>query len=155
VLIQFLRFRPGLLSDFDANRFANPTPRAWERVDLIPDSLDSGLFFDNVAGEVGEGAAAEYTGFRRIYMSLPNIDAVLLDPAGADIPADPATKYAICGAIARKATKDNFDRVSKYLSRMSPEFNVMATKDAIKLQPAVKHSRAFVEWASKNAEVLM
>ena len=155
VLIQFLRFRPGLLSDFDANRFANPTPRAWERVNLIPDSLDSGLFFDNCAGEVGEGAAAEYTGFRRIYMSLPDVDSILLDPAGADVPQDPATLYALTGALARKATKDNFDRVSKYLSRMSPEFNVMATKDAIKLQPTIKHSRAFVEWASKNAEVLM
>ena len=155
VLIQFLRFRPGLLSDFDANRFANPTPRAWERVNLIPDSLDSGLFFDNCAGEVGDGAAAEYTGFRRIYMSLPDVDSILLDPAGADVPQDPATLYALTGALARKATKDNFDRVSKYLSRMSPEFNVMATKDAIKLQPTIKHSRAFVEWASKNAEVLM
>ena len=155
VLIQFLRFRPGLLSDFDANRFANPTPRAWERVNLIPDSLDSGLFFDNVAGEVGEGAAAEFTGFKRIYMSLPDVDSILLDPANADVPQDPATLYALTGALARKSTKDNFDRVSKYLSRMSPEFNVMATKDAIKLQPSIKHSRAFVEWASKNAEVLM
>ena len=155
VLIQFLRFRPGLLSDFDANRFANPTPRAWERVNLIPDSLDSGLFFDNVAGEVGEGAAAEFTGFKRIYMSLPDVDSILLDPANADVPQDPATLYALTGALARKSTKDNFDRVSKYLSRMSPEFNVMATKDAIKLQPTIKHSRAFVEWASKNAEVLM
>lgn len=155
VLIQFLRFRPGLLSDFDANRFANPTPRAWERVNLIPASLDSGLFFDNVSGEVGEGAAAEYTGFRRIYMSLPDVDSILLDPAGADVPQDPATLYALTGALARKSTKDNFDRVSKYLSRMSPEFNVMATKDAIKLQPTIKHSRAFIEWASKNAEVLM
>lgn len=155
VLIQFLRFRPGLLSDFDANRFANPTPRAWERVSFIPSGLESGLFFDNVAGEVGEGAAAEYTGFRRIYMSLPDVDSILLDPANADVPADPATLYALTGALARKATKDNFDRVSKYLSRMSPEFNVMATKDAIKLQPTIKHSRAFIEWASKNAEVLM
>ena len=155
VLIQFLRFRPGLLSDFDANRFANPTPRAWERVDLIPDSLDSGLFFDNVAGEVGEGAAAEYTGFRRIYMSLPDVDSILLDPAGADVPQDPATLYALTGALARKSTKDNFDRVMRYTNRMSPEFNVMCTKDAIKLQPTIKHSRAFVEWASKNAEVLM
>lgn len=155
VLIQFLRFRPGLLSDFDANRFANPTPRAWERVNLIPKSLDSGLFFDNCAGEVGEGAAAEYTGFKRIYESLPDIDSVLLDPTGADIPTDPATKYAICGAIARKATKDNFDRISSYIGRLEPEFNVMCTKDAIKLQPAVKHSRAFIEWASKHAEVLM
>lgn len=155
VLIQFLRFRPGLLSDFDANRFANPTPRAWERVNLIPDSLDSALFFDNCAGEVGEGAAAEFTGFRRIYMSLPNVDSILLDPAGADVPKDPATLYALTGALARKSTKDNFDRVSKYLSRMSPEFNVMATKDAIKMQPSIRHSRAFVEWAAANAEVLM
>ena len=155
VLIQFLRFRPALLSDFDPNRFANPTPRAWERVNFIPESLDSGLFFDNCAGEVGEGAAAEYTGFRRIYMALPNIESILLDPANADVPADPATLYALTGALARKSTKDNFDRVSKYLSRMSPEFNVMATKDAIKLCPAIKSTRAFVEWASKNAEVLM
>jgi hypothetical protein len=155
VLIQFLRFRPGLLSDYDANRFANPTPRSWERVNLIPESMPAELFFDSVAGEVGEGAAAEYTGFRRIYMALPDVDSILLDPAGAEVPADPATLYALTGALARKATKDNFDRVSKYLGRMSPEFNVMATKDAIKLQPTIKHSRAFIEWASKNAEVLM
>lgn len=155
VLIQFIRFRPGLLSDFDPNRFANPTPRAWERVNFIPSSLDQGLFFDNVAGEVGEGAAAEYTGFRRIYMSLPDVDSILLDPAGADVPQDPATLYALTGALARKATKDNFDRVMRYTNRMSPEFNVMCTKDAIKLQPTIKHSRAFIEWASRNAEVLM
>lgn len=155
VLIQFLRFRPALLSDFDPNRFANPTPRSWERVSLIPASLDSGLFFDNCAGEVGEGAAAEYTGFRRIYHALPDIDGILLDPANAAVPQDPATIYALTGALARKATKDNFDRVQRYLSRLSPEFNVMATKDAIKLQPSIQHTRAFVEWATKNAEVLM
>lgn len=155
VLIQFLRFRPGLLSEFDANRFANPTPRAWERVDLIPDSLDSGLFFDNVAGEVGEGAAAEYTGFRRIYMSLPSMEEILMDPNKADVPADPATLYATMGALARKTTKDNADRAFAYLERVSPEFRVMCVKDVIKLEPTVKHSRAFVHWASKNAEVLM
>ena len=155
VLIQFIRFRPALLSDFDPNRFANPTPRSWERVNMIPESLSASLFFDNCAGEVGEGAAAEYTGFRRIYLALPNIESILLDPAGADVPTDPATIYALTGALARKATKDNFDRISKYLSRLTPEFNVMATKDSIKLCPAIKSTRSFVEWASKNAEVLM
>lgn len=155
VLIQFLRFRPGLLSDFDANRFANPTPRSWERVNRIPSSLDGGLFFDNCAGEVGEGAAAEYTGFKRIYESLPDVDSILLSPDTADVPSDPATLYALTGALARKSTKDNFDRVSKYINRMAPEFNVMTIKDAIKLQPTIKHSRAFIEWASRNAEVLM
>lgn len=155
VLIQFLRFRPNLLSDFDPNRFANPTPRTWERVSMIPTDLPPELYFDNVAGDVGEGAAAEYTGFRRIHDSLPPIESVLLDPKGADVPTDPATKYALCGALARKATKDNFDRVHTYLSRMEPEFNVMTVRDAIKLQPGIKASRSFVEWATKHAEVLM
>jgi hypothetical protein len=104
---------------------------------------------------VGEGAAAEYTGFKRIYESLPDIDAILLSPLDADVPQDPATLYALTGALARKSTKDNFDRVSRYLGRLSPEFNVMCTKDAIKLQPTIKHTRSFVEWASRNAEVLM
>jgi hypothetical protein len=155
VLIQFLRFRPGLLSDFVADRFANPTPRAWERVNLIPDSLDESLFFDNVAGEVGEGAAAEFTGFRRIYMGLPDVDSVLLDPKNAKVPDDPATLYALTGAIARKATKDNFSRVAEYLGRLPSEFNVMATRDAIRLQPDIKFSKSFLEWASKYSEVLM
>lgn len=155
VLIQFLRFRPNLLSDFDANRFANPTPRSWERVNLIPASLPDQLFFDNCAGEVGEGASAEYTGFKRIYEALPNMDALLLDPKGADVPSDPAVLYAITGALARKATKDNFDRVTTYTSRLTPEFGVMCVKDAIKLTPAIKTSRSFIEWATKNAEVLM
>jgi hypothetical protein len=155
VLIQFLRFRPGLLSDFSADRFANPTPRAWERVNLIPDSLDESLFFDNVAGEVGEGAAAEFTGFRRIYKGLPDVDSVLLDPKGAQVPDDPATLYALTGAIARKATKDNFSRVSEYLGRLPAEFNVMATRDSIKLCPDIKYGKAFQEWASKYSEVLM
>lgn len=155
VLLSFLRFRPNLLSDFDPNRFANPTPRSWERVSLIPADLPEQLFFDNVAGEVGEGAAAEYTGFRRIYMSLPPVESVLLDPAGADVPTEPAAKYALMGALAHKATKDNFDRVSAYLERVEPEFNVMAVRDAIKLNPSIKSTRSFVEWASKHAAVLM
>lgn len=155
VLIQFLRFRPNLLSDFDPNRFANPTPRTWEKVSRIPANLPEQLYYDNVAGDVGEGAAAEYTGFRRIYNSLPSIDGILLDPKGSDVPTDPATLYALTGALARKATKDNFDRVATYLARLAPEFNVMAVRDAIRLTPEIKQTRAFTEWAIKHSAVLM
>jgi hypothetical protein len=154
-LIQFLRFRPGLISDFDANRFANPTPRSWERVNLVPDSLDSSLFLENVIGEVGEGAAAEYVGFRRIYSQLPNIDALLLDPKNAQVPTDPAVRYAITGALARKATVDNIDRVMAYTARLPAEFGVMTIKDSIKLTPKITSTRAFIEWSTQNAEVLM
>ena len=36
----FLRFRPSLLSDFDAKRSRNPTPRSWASVALIPESIE-------------------------------------------------------------------------------------------------------------------
>jgi hypothetical protein len=155
VLIQFLRFRPDLLSDFDPNRFANPTPRKWEAVSLIPSDLPDHLFFENVAGEVGEGAAAEYVGFRRIYASLPDVDKTLANPEKADVPTDPATKYALMGALAHKANNENFASVCAYLARVEPEFAVMCIRDAIKRCPDIKRTKEFANWAVKNANVLM
>jgi len=65
VLVQFIRFKAGLLSDFKADRKVNPTPRSWERVSRIPVDLSSDLYFAECAGDVGEGAAAESRTRRR------------------------------------------------------------------------------------------
>lgn len=155
VLIQFLRFRPSLLAAFDPNQRVSPTPRNWERVSRIPSTMPDSLMFETIAGDVGEGAAAEYLGFRKIYNSLPDVDSILLAPDHADVPTDPATLYALTGALAKKATANNFDRVSSYLKRLAPEFSVMCTKDSITYQPAIRKTRSFIEWATANADVLM
>lgn len=155
MLIQFARFRPDLLSDFNPDRKANPTPRTWERVNLIPTELSTELYFANVAGDVGEGAAAEYTGFRRLWANLPNIDTLLMNPSKAEVPKDPAVLYALTGAIAHRTTKDNFDRVCEFLDRLSPEFQVMAVSDAMKLKPEIKTTKAFIAWAVKNSNVML
>jgi hypothetical protein len=154
VLIQFLRFRPNLLSDFDPDKIC-PTPRNWERVNLIDDKLPTDVYFANVAGDVGEGAAAEFVGFKKIYQGLPNIDALLLNPATAEVPTDPAVRYALTGALAHRASKDNFDRIAEYIDQLPPEFNVMCVQDAMKLAPEIKSTKAFTAWAVKNANVLI
>lgn len=155
VLIQFLRFKPNLLSDFDPNRSINPTPRAWARANKIPANLPTDLYFDEVASDVGEGAAAEFTGFRRIYENLPNVDVLLMNPSKADVPTDPAVLYALTGAIAHRATKDNFDRVHEYTTKLPADFQVMLINDVVKMQPSVKTTKAFVQWAVANANVLL
>jgi hypothetical protein len=155
VLIQFLRFRPNLLMDFDPNRAINPTPRKWEDVSLIPTTLPSNLYFGSVAGDVGEGAAAEYTGFRRIYEGLPNIDSLLLNPAKAEVPKDPAVLFALSGALAHRSSKDNFDRVWEFVQRMPVDFQVMTVCDVSKLKPDVRNTKAFVQFATKNSNVLV
>ncbi|WP_133663514.1 MoxR family ATPase [Paraburkholderia sp. BL10I2N1] len=156
MLIQFLRFKPNLLSDFDPNRFQNPTPRSWERVSLIPEDLDADLFYGNVAGEVGEGAAAEFTAFRKVAANLPNIDNIIMNPATAPVPeGDPAVMYALTGAIAQRTSKDNLDRINEYMDRLPVDFSVLFMSDVVKMKPEVKSTKAFVGWAVRNASVLV
>lgn len=153
--IQFLRFRPGMLSDFNPENFSSPTPRTWEKAFMVPTNLPGHLYLECISGDVGEGAAAEYVGFRRIAEKMPNVDAALMNPGSCEIPTDPATLYAFTGAIAHKASKDNFDRVCMLIERMTPEFGIMCVNDAQKLKPEIKGTKAFVTWAVKNANILL
>lgn len=151
----YLRWKPESLQAFDPNRHANANPRSWERVDLIPRDLPTNIYAEHVTGEIGEGVGTEYVGFLRIYEGLPDLDKLLDNPEKAEVPKDLAVLYAICGALARKATKDNFDKLCVYFGRLPKEFNVMAVKDSMKVCKEVKHTKAFVAWAAKFGEVLM
>lgn len=155
VLVQFLRFKPDLLTAFDPNARVSPTPRAWERVSMIPAGMPPTMFMANVAGDVGDGAAAAYTAFRKIYESLPDPDEIMMNPAKAKIPEKMDVLYALTGAIAHRITEDNFDRAIEFINRMPPEFSVMCVQDAMKLTPEIKKTKAFVQWAVKNSKVVI
>jgi hypothetical protein len=143
-----------MVSDFDPNRAINPTPRSWAMANEVATDLPSDLYYANIAGLVGEGAAAEYTGFKRIFENLPDIDGILMNPAKAAVPDDMPVLFALTGALAHRVSKDNFDRVCEYLGRMPAEFQVMAVLDSKKLKPEIVNTKAFVQWAVKNANVL-
>ena len=154
-VISFIRFRPGLLHDFDPQRDQNATPRAW--VDGVSDVLGtvpSEAEFECFRGAVGEGAAAEFVGFVRIFRKLPNPDAVLLNPQTADVPKDPATLYALSGAIAQRATESNFERVCQYSERMPPEFSVLTISYAARRNPDLANTQAFTKWSINHQDVL-
>jgi hypothetical protein len=154
-VISFIRFRPALLHDFDPQRDQNATPRSW--VDGVSDALgvvSADAEYETFKGAVGEGAAAEFVGFMRIFRKLPNPDAILLNPKTADVPTDPATLYALSGAIAERASENNFDRVCSYAERMPPEFSVLTVSYAARKKPELSDTQAFTQWAIKNQDVL-
>ena len=154
-VISFIRFRPGLLHDFDPQRDQNATPRAW--VDGVSDVLGtvpSEAEFECFKGAVGEGAAAEFVGFVRIFRKLPNPDAILLNPQTADVPKDPATLYALSGSIAQRATESNFERVCQYSERMPPEFSVLTVSYAARRNPDLANTQAFTKWSINHQDVL-
>ena len=91
-VISFIRFRPALLHDYDPQRDQNATPRSWvEGVSDVLGTVPADAEFESFKGAVGEGSAAEFVGFLRIFRKLPNPDAVLMNPTTADVPTDPAT----------------------------------------------------------------
>lgn len=154
-VVSFLRFRPNLLHDFDPQRDQNPTPRSWvEGVSAILGIVSPEAEYECFKGAVGEGAAAEFVGFVKIYRKLPNPDNIIMNPTTADVPEDPATLYALSGAIAERATENNFERVCTYAERMPPEFSVLSVSYAARKKPELASTQAFTNWAINHQNVL-
>lgn len=148
-VIAFLNFRPAALNAFDAQNEINATPRSWvQGVGAKLGHIDSTLEFEAFQGDVGEAYAAEFCAFLKIFRKLPSPDAILINPTGTDVPTEPATLYALCGALSQKTTPDNFGRVMQYIGRMPAEFGALYVRDTIKAKPAVQNTRDFIAWAS-------
>ncbi len=154
-VIAFLRFRPDLLSAFDRDQNAFPSPRSWEFVSRILESVpDKSVEHELFAGAVGTGAATEFSAFLRMFRELPNIDAILMNPLREPVPENAAAQYAVASALARCVSDINFDRVCTYLDRMPTEFSVLCVRDASLREPAIRHTASYTKWAIEHHAVL-
>ncbi|WP_243546234.1 AAA family ATPase [Pseudodesulfovibrio tunisiensis] len=156
-LLAFIRFRPALLHDFDpqGSEKAFPSPRTWEYVARIAQAVPAAdMEYDLVKGAVGEGAAAEFVGFCKVYRELPDPDEVLAAPETAAMPESPATMYALCEALARKAGNETSEALVTYASRLPSEFGVVLVRGAVRTHRDMVRTPAFSRWAEANADVL-
>lgn len=153
----FIRFRPNLLHAFDPkkNEKAFPSPRSWEfAARILATSTDRELELSLLKGTVGPGAAAEFAGFSRMFRQLPDPDAVINQPDTAVVPEEPATLYALCEALAKKAGENTAESIVMYASRLPAEFGVLLVRDAVKTHKGVVETPAFSHWATANSDVL-
>jgi hypothetical protein len=154
-VIAFIRFRPELLSAFDRDSNAFPSPRSWEFVSRILNSKpDPSAEHELIAGAVGTGTATECSAFLRMFRELPNIDAILLNPAQEPVPENAAAQYAVASALARCASDTNFDRICLYLNRLPTEFRVLCVRDATLREPAIRCTAGYVRWAVENHKAI-
>lgn len=154
-IIAFLRFKPDLLHDFKPDKDLNTysCPRTWEFLSkymtVCPD-----VNLEVVKGIVGAGAATEFVSFLRVYRNLPDIDALLMNPSKFKVPTDPSVRYAICTALAARATEQNFSRIVNLANMLPDEFSVLLIRDATSRNEDLLSSAAYVKWGSKHADVL-
>lgn len=151
-LVAFLRLRPKYLHQFDPNRIVNPTPRTWVMASrVVHTSVSQPVMLATLTGLVGQGYAAEFMSFLKMYRQLPNPDAILLNPGTADVPTQPDVMYATMGALAAHVTESKMGALCQYIERMPPEYGVCAMKDAIAAKPELVNTHGYIEWASANS----
>jgi hypothetical protein len=152
--VAFLRMRPDLLNTFDPSKgdVAFATPRSWAKVcSIVSAKVPLDVRYPLIAGTIGEGPAAELEAFMRTWESMPNIDALLLNPSEATVPDDPATLFAVTAALAQRAEKGNFDSICTYAQRLPQEYAMRLVSDSVKRKPEVQITKAFNKFAVANA----
>jgi len=150
-VIAFIRFRPELLSSFERETYAFPSPRSWEFVSRVLNSgPEPSAEHELFSGAVGTGPATEFSAFLRTFRELPSIDAILLNPTKEPVPENAAAQYAVASALARCASDTNFDRICIYLSRLPTEFRVLCVRDATLREPAIRSTAGYVKFAVEN-----
>lgn len=154
MVLAFLRWRPALLHNMEGSDLrAFPTPRSWARTSAVAGCAEH-LLYPAVSGLVGEGAAAEFMGFVRVYRDLPSLDLVLANPGKAPLPKEPSGRFAITVGLARKVDANSFGAGMEYVLRMNAgELEIMYGVDAVRRDTGLSHTQAFTDWAVRNQDV--
>lgn len=157
-LVAFIRFRPELLHQFQPSREVknSPCPRSVSKCgEVMKAGYPEETFHELFTGCCGEAFSTELMAFLKIFRSLPDTAYVISHPEQVKIPQDPATLYALTGALAAKANAENFDSVVRFSNRLPDEFNVRLVTDALAHSPDLKSTRPFQQWFLQHQAVII
>lgn len=153
--ISFIRFRPGLLHDFDPAQRAFPTPRSWERASKYNKVADHQTRQELFNGCVGPGPGVEYSAFIKMADDLTDPDMIIMNPEESRVPADLNALYATVGALAARATPANFEAITTYAKRIKKEFQVLLIRDSAIRNRDITRTPEFAKWALANSSILI
>ena len=156
-VIAFIQYRPNLLSDFNPDEYAFPTPRAWSLVSkkLQKTNTAKDRMFYSVSALVGDGAAGEFVAFKEISDELPDIDAIIADPTKYKRNDNPALLYALANAIAVRAEDSKMDNIMKLSDKLVIEYQVVLVRGCLARDRDLKSHPAIRNWINKNANVVL
>lgn len=158
VIRGFARWCPDLVKSFDAfEELARPTPRTRDMAGRILDVVDEVSFQTDdillpcLAGVVGKAAAVQLIAFRELFGTLPDLEAVLSNPEGADVPTEMSARYAIVAALSsRVTTADRGEAAIKYAIRCGNEMASFIVGVLPVKCPAVVTTPTYLNFVNNN-----
>ena len=156
MVIGYLTANPSLLMDFDteSNSMAFPTPRTWEMVSNLINSVSDNPYeiFSLIAGCIGMDMAAEFCQWCELYGKMPTIEMILTGKAKT-VPARPEVLFAIVkdlvGVADKLENKDELLNLISYSDLLPTEFKYRCFSNLLKndkLHKYLKMSPQFCEW---------
>jgi len=150
-LVAFLDHRQELLCKPSPDARAFPTLRTWDFAStILGEELPRPIQYEMLAGTVGPGPAAELVGFLDVYAGLVSWREVLANPETAPLPDGPANTYALMSVLARRVNTDTIWALACYLKRVGREMGSLCMTDAGRLQPVLKETKPYTQWAIDN-----
>ena len=164
-LRSFIHVRPALLSDFNPDAKAFPSPRSVARLDSIIKlpAKDASAEHKRIASCVGEGFANEFLGHMRLCRKLIPSEAILADPERVALPeagdrSYPSVMYATMMMLAAHTDNPKLDALFKYLNRVPVEYAAVCVRDLAGRFTAKGwklDGPAYLAWAVKNQKVVL
>ena len=153
----YLRLKPHALHVFDAvqNPRSFPSPRTWYFADeILKGNRSPGAQLELLQGTLGEGAAAEFSGFCVQLKDMPDIDQIMMDPKKAPLPRNQSVMHTVAATLSDRTKAANFPRVMDYVERMQREFQVVFVRDVGERTPAIKNTKRYADWILANQHVI-
>ncbi len=154
----YLKFKPGNLYTFSPEHTDKTyaCPRTWEFASRILNITEEGSpdLLPMLSGAISEGVAREFLGFCKIYNNLPTLAEIVLSPETIKVPSEPSILFALTGAIAHNANKENITQLMKFVERLPVEFQVVCLRESVRRSPEIKKNPALLAWITKSAAEL-
>ena len=165
-VIGFLSFRPSYLMGFDASGsdLAFPTPRSWEMVSNLLNSVSSNIdqMYSLIAGLVGTGVAVEFRTWEKVYRDLPCIEDIFSGKMPV-LPQNTDAMYALISSMTAYAKSHRKDIAGiansiRYANRMPPDFSAVLMKDNQYLTDNYRETLLqipeFVQWLNTKGRLM-
>lgn len=167
-IIAFLRFRPDLLFNFDAekNPTTFPTPRSWEFADRALKKFESqpDVLGATVEACVGSAASLEVCAFIKSIDRLPDLQSILRGEK-PPVPKELDLQYALACALVGQAIKaqsdtKNSSQIHQHILEYAQgfpqkEMAVMMVSDMHRaIGQALFETEGFAPWASSVVDLM-
>lgn len=167
--IAFAKSRPGVLFSNTVPTEPKPfcTPRSYaSALDFMGRMVgnddmnlpNTGTVQELVAGDIGQGAAAEFFAFLKVVDHIPTLPEILADPSGCKAPSSDRldAAYAAIQLCVHHAESGNIDKLWTYTERLPKELQASAAKQLLKKQGGqLLNSKSLASWIAKNKALIV